>query len=129
MDRDWAGGEQSTRPTLENATKGISSSGAMLNITDEEVAIMIQDQFDINTATTVTVSYVKKRSKLKVKAVVPTTSEKFLAMLKCFANLLCAIFSSQCPFFTRYRAGKYAYNHCTACTVASTSDKNCCEIK
>ena len=55
MDRDWTEGEQSTRPTLENAAKGISPF-AMLNITDEEVAIMTPDQFDINTATTVTVS-------------------------------------------------------------------------
>ncbi len=96
VDRDWTGGEQSTRPTLENVAKGISPF-AMLDITDEEVAIMTQDQFDIDTATTVTVSDVKKKSKSKVKAVVPSTSEKFLAMLKRFANLLCAIFSSQRP--------------------------------
>lgn len=99
VDRDWTGGEQSTRPTLENAAKGISPF-AMLDITDEEVAIMTQDQFDIDTATTVTVSDVKK-SKSKIKAVVPSTSEKFLAMLKRFANLLCAIFSSQCPLYVQ----------------------------
>ncbi len=99
VDRDWTEGEQSTCPTLENTAKGISPF-AMLNITDEEVAIITQDQFDIDTASTVTVSDVKK-SKSKVKAVVPTTSEKFLAMLKRFANLLCAIFSSQCSLYVQ----------------------------
>ena len=99
VDRDWTGGEQSTRPTLENAAKGISPF-AMLDITDEEVAVMTQDQFDIDSATTVTVADVKK-SKSKVKASVPDTSEKFLAMLKRYANLLCALFSSQCPLYAQ----------------------------
>ena len=104
-DRDWTGGKQSTCPTLENAAanKGISLF-AMLNITDEEVALMMQDQFDINTATsTVTVTNVKKsKSKVKAAAVVPNTLEKFLAMLKRSAKLLwCALFSSQCPLYVQ----------------------------
>ncbi len=42
-----------------------------------------------------------KKSKSKVKASVPDTSENFLAMLKHYANLLCALFSSQCPLYAQ----------------------------
>lgn len=95
--RDWSGQDFSQRPTMENAAKGLSPF-AMIDFTDEEVAMMTQQDRDLEIATSVTVEELRK-SKSKIRAVVPDSAEDFLDMLKRFTNLLFALFGGRCPLY------------------------------
>ena len=102
LKRDWTAGDIGKRAAYVNATKGISPF-AMMDLTEEDVAIMREDFEDMAAATTLTAAdYKAARSKLK--AVVPDTAEDFLLMLRRFANLLFALFSSQCPLYKELHA-------------------------
>ena len=97
LKRDWTSGDIGKRAALVNATKGLSPF-AMVDMTEEDVAIMMESHVDMENATTLTAADFKAaRSKLKPR--VPDTAEEFLTMLRRFANLLYALFSSQCPLY------------------------------
>jgi len=97
MKRDWTGSDLGKRAALVNAAKGLSPF-AMVDLTEEDVAEMTQDFEDLTNATAVsTADYKAARSRLAAKT--PSDAEGFMLMLKRYANLLHALFSSQSPMY------------------------------
>ena len=97
MKRDWTASDLSKRAALVNAAKGFSPF-AMVDLSDEDVAEMMQDNEDLLSATHISTSDVKaSRARLKPKR--PPDAAGFLLMLKRFTNLLHALFSSQSPMY------------------------------
>lgn len=97
MKRDWTASDLGKRAALVNAAKGLSPF-AMVDLSDEDVAEMMQDNDDMLSATHISASDVKA-SRAKLKPSTPPDAEGFLLMLKRFTNLLHALFSSQSPFY------------------------------
>ena len=102
LKRDWTAGDIGKRAAYVNATKGLSPF-AMMDLTEEDVALMREDFEDMAAATTLTAADYKA-ARSKIKAVVPESAEDFLLMLRRFANLLFALFSSQCPLYKEMHA-------------------------
>jgi len=65
---------------------------------EDDVACMQQEADDLRSATTITASDLKAARK-NVAAKVPEDADGLMQMIKCFANLLYALFSSQCPMY------------------------------
>ena len=102
LKQDWLAGDLGKWAAYVNATKGISPF-AMLDMTEEDVAIMTEEYDDMTRATSVTaVEY--NNARVQIKAQVPTSSEEFMEMLKRYTNLLFAIFSSQSPLYVELPA-------------------------
>ena len=97
MKRDWTASDLGKRAALVNAAKGLSPF-AMVDLSDEDVAEMMQDNDDMLSATHISASEVKA-SRARLKPTTPTDAAAFLLMLKRFTNLLHALFSSQSPFY------------------------------
>jgi hypothetical protein len=97
MKRDWTASDLGKRAALVNAAKGLSPF-AMVDLSDEDVAEMMQDNDDMLSATHISASEVKA-SRARLKPTTPTDAAGFLLMLKRFTNLLHALFSSQSPFY------------------------------
>ena len=87
------------RAALVNAAKG-NSPCACVDLTEEDVAEMMQDYEDLLNASAVsTADY--KAARVKLKARTPSSSEGFMLMLKRFTNLQFALFSSQSPMYVQ----------------------------
>jgi len=97
MKRDWTASDLGKRAALVNAAKGLSPF-AMVDLSDEDVAEMMQDHDDMLSATHISASEVKA-SRARLKPATPKDAEGFLLMLKRFTNLLHMLFSSQSPFY------------------------------
>ena len=97
--RDWTASDLGKRAVLVNAAKGLFPF-ALIDLTDEDVALMVEDDEDLYKATAVSAAEVKA-ARAKVKATTPATAEEFMLMLKRFTNLLYALFSSQSPGTSR----------------------------
>jgi len=80
-----------------NAAKGLSPF-ALINLTNDDIATMIQEAQDLYQATAVSAAEFRA-ARAKVTAKTPTTAEEFMLMLKRYTNLLYALFSSQLPMF------------------------------
>ena len=78
-----------------NVARGLSPF-AMLDFTDENVALMQQDHEDMLNASLVSTSEAKE-TRTKLKSSTSIESEGFIMMLKIFANLLFPLFSSSFP--------------------------------
>ena len=100
--RDWTASDLGKRAALVNAAKGLSPF-ALIDLTDEDVALMVEDDEDLFKATAVSAAEVKA-ARAKVKAKTPATAEEFMLMLKRFTNLLFALFSSQSPLYKQLYA-------------------------
>ena len=97
LKRDWIATDHNEGAALVNAAKGFSPF-AMIDLSDEDVAEMMQDDADLLSATNISTSDIKaSRSKLKPKT--PPDAASFLLMLSRFTNLLHALFSSQSPLY------------------------------
>ena len=69
-----------------------------MDMTDDDIAQMTEEYTDLKHATSsTTADYKAARSKLK--AVVPSTAEDFMTMLRRYANLLFALFTGQSPMY------------------------------
>ena len=77
---------------LENAAR-VLSPFEMVDLTEEDVALMQKYHKDLLNASLVPTLEVKA-NRTKLIASTPTESEVFVMMLKIFANLLFALFSS-----------------------------------
>ena len=100
--RDWTASDLGKRAALVNAAKGLSPF-ALIDLTDEDVALMVEDDEDLYKATAVSAAEVKA-ARAKIKAKTPATAEEFMLMLKRFTNLLFALFSSQSPMYKQMYA-------------------------
>ena len=90
--KDWTASDIRKRATLVNVVMGLSPF-TMLDMTEEVVALMQQDHEDLLNASLISTSEVKS-TRAKLIATTPSDSEGFMMMLKRFANLLFALFSS-----------------------------------
>jgi hypothetical protein len=97
LSRDWTGQDVAKRPALATAAKGLSPF-AMMEFSEDEVAFMQQEYDDLKHASSVSASDLKA-ARTKLSAKVPDDAESFLIMIKRYANLLFALFSSQCPLY------------------------------
>ena len=100
--RDWTASDLGKRAALVNAAKGLSPF-ALIDLTDEDVALMVEDDEDLYKATAVSAAEVKA-ARAKIRAKTPATAEDFMLMLKRFTNLLYALFSSQSPLYKQMYA-------------------------
>jgi len=90
LKRDWTASDLNRRAAFVNAAKGLSPF-AMVDLTEDDVAEMIQDNEDMGNASTVTAAdYKAARARLATKT--PEDAEAFMLMLKRFTNLLYALF-------------------------------------
>ena len=100
--RSWAGKEGNIKkPSLTHAMEGLSPFTCAA-IDDDEVAKINSHDELLDKATSVTVTDLAKIKKT-MKASVPTTAADFIDTLKAYANLLFALFTSQCPLFRAIR--------------------------
>lgn len=96
--RNWTGKEGNVnRPSFVNSTEGLSPF-LLLDLTEDEVATMNDENDALVEASHVTVAQLKS-VKTRTKATVPNTPEKFMLLLKKYANLLFALFSANCTLF------------------------------
>ena len=96
--RNWAGKDGNIkRPSILHAAEGLSPF-IVVDFTEDEVAALNDADENIGQASHVTPGDIKAlKSKFKPK--VPDTSEKFIVLLKTFANLIFALFSIDSPLF------------------------------
>ena len=112
--RNWTRKEGNVnRPSYVNANEGLSPF-ILLDLSEDEVAVINDEDDAFGTASHITVAQIKA-IKTRSKATVPATQEKFMLLLKRYANLLFALFSGECTLFrcmvrviTALRA--YSYN-------------------
>jgi hypothetical protein len=96
--RSWAGKDGNIkRPSILHAAEGLSPF-LVYDFTEDEVAALNDLDENIGQASYVTPDDIKAL-KTKFKPIVPDTAEKFMLMLKTFANLLFALFSRESPMF------------------------------
>jgi hypothetical protein len=96
--RNWTGKEGNVNhPSLVTATEGLSPF-LVMELTDDEVASINIDDDLLLDAKNVTASELKT-ARNKMKAKVPDTTDDLITLLKCYANLLFALFSEECPLF------------------------------
>ena len=98
LKRAWTGKDGNiNRPSLIHAMDGLTPF-AMLDLNEDQVAILNEEQDLLNTASLVSVSDLRgQRSKLKVT--IPAEPEEFMLMIKRYTNLVYAIFSEDSPLF------------------------------
>jgi len=97
LKRDWTGQDVGKRAALAHTAKGLSPF-AMVDLTEDDVACMQQEADNLRSATTITASELKAARK-NLAAKVPEDADGLMLMIKPFANLLYALFSSQCPMY------------------------------
>jgi hypothetical protein len=96
--RNWTGKEGNiNRPSLVNATEGLSPS-VLFDLNEDEVANMNYEDNALAAALHVRVEQIEAIKK-NLEASVLERAEKFILLLKIFANFLYALFSQTCPFF------------------------------
>ena len=98
MKRAWTSKDGNiNRPSLLHAMDGLSPF-TMLDLNEDQVALLNDEQDLLNTASLVSISDLRlQRNKIKIS--VPTEADDFMVMLKRYANLLFAVFTDTCPLF------------------------------
>lgn len=96
--RSWVGKDGDARsPSLLNAMEGLSPF-FMAELDVDEVAQINSEEYALAEASHMTVADISKH-KSKLRTTVPSSSDEFLQILKQYANLLAALFSSKCPLY------------------------------
>ncbi len=96
--RAWMGKDGNIKkPSLVNAMEGLTPFTCAFLDDDEVAQINAQDEI-IDLAKSVTVQDLT-RLKKSLKAKVPNDGTEFFTMIKAYANLIFALFSSTCPLF------------------------------
>ena len=98
LKRNWIGKDGNvSRPSLAHAMEGLSPF-LMLDLSEDQVAA-INDEADLLTHASLVSVKDLRHYRQKMKVCVPTTADEFLLLLKRYANLLFALFTSSCPLF------------------------------
>lgn len=114
QNRDWAGSEAGSRPTLTYACKGVTIF-AMLDLTDDEIAQM-QHEEDIMTAASFVSPSDVRSAKKKLVPTVPTDRMKWKEGILKYTNFLRNIFTASSPLYSKMLkiAGTISgYQRCT----------------
>ena len=70
----------------------------MLDLNEDQVAVLNDEQDLLNTASLVSISDLRvQRNKIKIS--IPAEADKFMVILKRYANLLYTVFTETCPLF------------------------------
>ena len=85
------------RVALVNAAR-VLSPFVIVDLTEEDVALMQQDREELLNASLVSTLEVKA-THTKLISSTPTDSEGFMMMFKIFSKLLLALFTSSCPLY------------------------------
>ena len=99
MKRNWTGGEAGGVPKFPYACYGLTPF-AMLDLTEDQVAEMEFDQQFLGESSNITPADIK-RSKTKLTATIPESSEQWKQILLRFTNLLLALFKVECPLYQK----------------------------
>jgi hypothetical protein len=101
LTRKWAGNDLGRRPAFIHAANG-ASPFAMVDLTEEDVALMQQDYDDLVNASSVSPSeYRAARAKLVAKT--PEDGDGFMLMLKRYVNFLFALFGGASPLYKQIK--------------------------
>ena len=95
--RDWTATDLGQIPAYVNAAKGLSPF-AMIDLTLDDIAIMTNDDQDLSSASQISPADIRA-ARTKTRATVPTSGDDLMLMLKRYANLIFALFTSQSPLF------------------------------
>lgn len=95
--RDWVASDLGPIASFLNAAKGLSPLG-MIDFTLEDIAVMVNEDQDLREANNIAPADLRA-SRKRLEAKVPTDGAELLKMLKRFANLLFALFTSQSPLY------------------------------
>ena len=98
MKRAWTGKDGNiNRFSLLHAMGGLSPF-TMLDLNEDQVALLNDEQDLLKTASLVSISDLRvQRNKIKISIL--AEAKKFMVMLKRYANLLYAVFTETCPLF------------------------------
>ena len=97
LTRKWTGNDLGRRPAYIHAAAGLSPF-AMVDLTEDDVALMQQDYDDLISASSVSPSeYRAARAKLVAKT--PEEGDSFMLMLKRYVNFLFALFQGASPLY------------------------------
>ena len=98
MKRAWTGKDGNiNHPSLLHAMDGLLPF-TMLDLNEDQVALLNDDQDLLNTASLVSISDLRVQRK-KIMISIPAEADKFMVMLKRYANLLYAVFTDTCPLY------------------------------
>ena len=98
LKRNWIGKDGNIRrPSILHANDGLSPF-IVLDLNEDEVAHINEEEDALQAASLITLQDIKNL-KHKVKPKVPETAEDFVLLLKRYANLLFALFTSESPFY------------------------------
>ena len=95
--RDWTATDLGKIPAYVNAAKGLSPF-AMIDLTLDDIAVMTIDDQDLASASHISPAELKA-ARNKISATVPPTGDELLLMLKRYANMIYALFTSQSPLY------------------------------
>ena len=70
----------------------------MLDLNEDQVALLNDEQDLLNTASLVSISDLCVQRK-KIMISIPAEADEFMVMLKRYANLLYAVFTETCPLY------------------------------
>ena len=94
MKRSWAGKYGNiNHPSLVNAMDGLSPF-TVLELNKDEVALLNNEQYWLNTASLVSVGYLKLQHR-KLSICISLEADDFILMLKRYGNLLYAVFQTR----------------------------------
>ena len=97
LTRKWTGNDLGRRPAYIHAAAGLSPF-AMVDLSEDDVALMQQDYDDLTSASSVSPSeYRAARAKLVAKT--PEDGDSFMLMLKRYVNFLFALFQGASPLY------------------------------
>ena len=76
----------------------VLSPFSMLDLSEDEVALLNNKDNLITSSSLVSVADLRQQRKQK-KVYIPAGADEFMLVLKCYANLVYAVFSETCPLF------------------------------
>ena len=98
LKRQWTGKDGNiTRPSMATSNEGLSPF-AVLDL-DEDAVARINDADDALARASLMTFQDLKKLRNSNRSKVPESSDEFMLTLKRYANLICAIFSDDCPYF------------------------------
>ena len=84
----------------------------MLDLNEDEVALLNDDQYLLHTASLVSVEDLRLQRR-KLKICIPLEADDFMLMLKRYGNLLYVVFPDTCPLFKALRELIRALRECS----------------
>ena len=117
---DWMASDLGKREALVNKAKGISPF-ALIDIFEEDIAVITQHNKDLQLATAVSDTEVRT-ARENVTYHTPASAEKFIMILKQYANLLQTLFIRQYPLYKQMyviiKTLRGVFTHCKGAAIA-----------